>query len=61
MIKCLIIFPECRQGIFGKNCKYQCRCNGTNNCEKVTGRCDVCAPGYSGPQDNPACQTGKDG
>ena len=45
----LPFFSECLDGNYGQNCINECgHCHNNDPCDKVTGTCTTCAPGYKG-------------
>ncbi|XP_059166461.1 netrin receptor unc-5-like [Physella acuta] len=51
---CFVACEICDKGQFGPKCDMYCR-NCDPDCDKVTGRCEVCKPGYRFP--NASCNT----
>ncbi|KAH3848630.1 hypothetical protein DPMN_091010, partial [Dreissena polymorpha] len=44
------LMHRCPDGSFGYNCKFRCRCQDDEPCDKVTGYCyNACATGFWGP------------
>ena len=42
--------PEngCNLGFYGRFCQYRCPKNCANDCDKMTGECGACSPGFTG-------------
>ena len=41
------VFAACPPGMFGRNCKHQCQCKNSAECDPISGEC-ICAPGWRG-------------
>lgn len=49
----------CRNGTYGIDCAYNCsgNCESNNTCDKTTGTCSECAPGWKNQYCNKSKKT----
>ena len=43
-----LLMSECGEGTFGMNCQHKCKCLNRTVCDRITGKCGLCASGWQG-------------